>query len=313
MTLLVLGGDGFVGGAVLRAALARGVQVVAAVQDEPRVALPDAVRVVRLDPVAGGAGAVDDVLADVRPDALVNAAGLTRGDLPHLVAANVLLVACLIEGMRAAEVAPPGARRCRLVHVGSSAEYAPRPWGTPTRVGDPTGPASAYGVTKLAATGLVRAAVASSGTDAVVVRLFNPVGPGAPDATLAGSVAARLRRAIADGRTSLELGDLSAARDFIDVRDAADLMVGAALHDGPLPPVIHAGTGVASTAADLVAGLVAAAGWQGRIHQTGAGSPASPGVDWQVADISTTVAALGWRPARSLAQSLADLWGGRDG
>ena len=52
-------------------------------------------------------------------------------------------------------------------------------------------------------------------------------------------------------------------------------------------------------------------GWEGEVREAGAGSPASLGVDWQQADISVSIQELGWRPSRSLEQSLTDLWGSR--
>ena len=72
---------------------------------------------------------------------------------------------------------------------------------------------------------------------AVVLRVFNPVGPGAPEESLPGRVAAELRRALASG-AEVRLGSLDAVRDFVDARDVADAVIAAAA--GPAPP--HAGS-----------------------------------------------------------------------
>nr|WP_322975329.1 NAD-dependent epimerase/dehydratase family protein [Actinacidiphila bryophytorum] len=64
----------------------------------------------------------------------------------------------------------------RLVQLGSAAEYGPGVPGTALAESAAARPAGVYGATKLAGT----LAVAGSGLDAVVLRVFNPVGAGAP-------------------------------------------------------------------------------------------------------------------------------------
>lgn len=318
MVVLVLGADGYLGRNAVRAALARGAEVVALVQrvEAPSADGQPAVERREFDPLLSGPDGVRDLLAQYRPQALINAAGATRGDLVHLAAANVALVAALVEGIAAdgqgGGGGPAGAAGCRLVHVGSGAEYSAMPYGTSTGTGDPTEPVTPYGVTKLAGTRLVTIAVQRGQIDGSVVRAFNPVGPHAPPVGLAGGAAESIALALAAGRQTLDLGDLSSFRDFVDVRDVADLLVAAALKEGePPPPVLNAGTGRAASARDLIRTLVAISGWRGTVREVGEGSPASAGVDWQQADISTSVERLGWRPSRTLAESLTDLWASR--
>ena len=102
-------------------------------------------------------------------------------------------------------------------------------------------PAAVYGVTKLAGTRLVELAMAA-GLDGVVLRVFNPVGPGAPGSNLPGKVAAELHRALARG-TDVQLGSLDAVRDFIDVRDVADAVIAAAPRPRWRTCVLNIGTG----------------------------------------------------------------------
>ncbi|MFD8143068.1 NAD-dependent epimerase/dehydratase family protein [Streptomyces sp. NPDC059708] len=239
-----------------------------------------------------------DVLAAAAPDAVVNCAGATGGDAVTLAEVNARGPAALCAALR--EAAPAA----RLVHLGSAAEYGP---GTPdTRVAesDTACPVTPYGATKLAGT----VAVAASGLDGVVLRVGNPVGPGAPPSGLPGRIAALLREAGPDPKAVLRLGDLSAHRDFVDVRDVARAVELAVTAPGPLPPVLNIGAGRAVPVRELVRGLAGRAGFLGRIEEEAAGSARSAQVSWQCSDITAAGEALGWRPAHGLGDSLAALW-----
>ncbi|MEW2611226.1 NAD(P)-dependent oxidoreductase [Streptomyces sp. NPDC047880] len=244
-------------------------------------------------------------LASAAPDTVVNCAGATGGDAVTLAEVNARGPAVLCAALR--EAAPAA----RLVHLGSAAEYGPGTPGTPVTESAPTCPAGPYGATKLAGT----VAVTGSGLDAVVLRVGNPVGPGAPPTGLPGRIAALLRETDPGPEAVLRLGDLSAHRDFVDVRDVARAAALAATAPGPLPPVLNIGGGGAVAVRDLVRGLAALAGFRGRIEEntaSAAGSARSAQVSWQCSDIAAAEQALGWRPAHSLDDALTSLWeGGR--
>lgn len=288
MRVLVLGSTGFLGGHTA----------------EQLRALPG----VRL--LAGGRSPAADVPLDLTadpeilaealraaaPDVVVNCAGLVTASPVRLTDANARGPAALCEALTSAA---PGVR---LVHLGSAAEYGPTAPGEAVAEDAATRPQGPYGATKLAGT----AAVTSSALDAVVLRVFNPVGPGAPAAGLPGRLAGELRRAPVSG--TVRVGDLSAYRDFVDVRDVARAAVLAATLPGPLPPVLNIGSGRATVVRDIADGLVRAAGFRGRVEETSGGSARSSAVSWQCADIGAARSALGWRPGRGLAASLSDLW-----
>jgi len=161
-----------------------------------------------------------------------------------------------------------------------------------------------YGATKLAGT----VTVSDSGLDALVLRVGNPVGAGAPASGLPGRVCALLRKTDTGPDAVLRLGDLSAYRDFVDVRDVARAVERAVTAPGPLPPVLSAGNGEAVLVRDLVHRLADTAGSRGRIEEQGAGSARSEHISWQCSDISAAAEVLGWRPTYSLARSLEALW-----
>lgn len=297
MRILVLGRTGYLG---------------AHVADRLR-ALPD-VRVLDAGRSPGAGVGIDlaaerterlaKTLAAAAPDAVVNCAGATGGDPVTLAEVNARGPAVLCAALR--EAAPAA----RLVHLGSAAEYGP---GAPgVRVGESaaTRPVTPYGATKLAGT----VAVATSGLDGVVLRVGNPVGPGAPATGLPGRIAALLGAAGPDPEAVLRLGDLSAYRDFVDVRDVARAVELAVTAPGPLPPVLNISTGEAVPVRELVHGLARRAGFRGRIEEDTSGAAGAPGsarsaeVSWQCSDVTAAFRALGWRPALGLDDMLASLW-----
>ncbi|GIH24433.1 hypothetical protein Aph01nite_27430 [Acrocarpospora phusangensis] len=230
------------------------------------------------------------LLAEVRPRAVINCAGAVLGSADRLVAANAVAVSRLVAAMR--EAAP----EARLVHVGSAGEYGSH--ARPVAEDAECRPVGHYGVSKLAGTALVRAA-AGDGLDGVVLRLFNPVGPGAPPASLLGRLIAGMRAG-----HELHLGVTGDVRDFLDVRDAADAIIAAALAPDRLPPVLNLARGRPVPVRELLDLMIDVASWQGRVFAA-EGESALP---WSCADVSAIEAALGWRATTKLRDSLADAW-----
>ncbi|MDX6743761.1 NAD(P)-dependent oxidoreductase [Actinocorallia sp. A-T 12471] len=274
--MLLLGATGFLGRHV--AERASGWEVVTASRTE------DAADV-RLDPTHDG---VRELVRKVRPSAVVNCAGAVSGTPAELVAGNVTLVSAVAEAVRE--------EGGRLVHVGSAAEYGRVPEGVPVAETTAPRPVGAYGMTKLAGTEL-----ALSVPGSVVLRVFNPVGPGAPRASLLGGVAAQL----AEGASEVRTGPLGAVRDYVDVRDVADAVLAAAARTAT--GILNVGSGAATVSRDLVRALLALV--PGRtLAEDGDASARSASVPWQRADVGTTTAALGWTPATPLATAVRDLW-----
>ena len=296
MRLLVLGGSGFLGGHVRRRARAAGLDVVTA----GRSGLPDSPGHRVVDLAADDPARIAAMLAEVSPDAVVNCAGATAGLPETLVAANVNGTYALVKAMLLA------AMPARLVHLGSAAEYGRAEPGIPVSERAAPRPAGLYGSTKLAGSRLVDLA-AAAGLESVVLRVFNPVGPGAPRTGLPGRLAAELRQAAAHG-TDVRVGPLDAVRDFVDARDVADAAVAAAAATRPPRPVLNIGSGRAVPVRAMVNELLAISGSAATVHEDAAGPARSAEIPWQQADISRAAADLGWQPRRDLATSLADLW-----
>ncbi|MEV7344327.1 NAD(P)-dependent oxidoreductase [Streptomyces sp. NPDC093544] len=296
MRILVLGSTGFLGGHIAgQLRTLPGVRVLGggrSVDPGLPVNLP-------VDLAAVSVAGLARSLRALAPDAVVNCAGAVSGDPVRMAETNARGPAVLCEALREAA---PGAR---LVHLGSAAEYGPTPAGQTLTESSPVSPQGTYGATKLAGSYAVTEA-GRTGLDSVVLRVFNPVGPGAPASSLSGRLADELRRALPDG--TVTVGDLSAYRDFVDARDVARAAVLAATTPGPLPAVLNIASGTATRARDLAEELARAAGYRGPIEERGAGSQRSSAVSWQRADVTAAADALDWRPERTLADSLAGLW-----
>jgi len=296
MRLMIIGATGFLGAHVRRRASAAGAEVVTAC----RSGLADSPRHRLIDLAEDDPAQVAAVIAEVAPDAVVNCAGAITGAPETLAAANVTGVYTLTKAMLLTR------RRPRLVHLGSAAEYGRAEPGVPVTEQVTARPGAIYGVTKLAGTRLVELA-AAAGLDAVVLRVFNPVGPGAQPASLPGRLAAELRQASRHG-TDVRLGSLDGVRDFVDVRDVADAAFAAATAAVLPHAVLNIGSGRGVPIRAMVKQLLAVSGCTSTVHEDAQGPGRSPDIPWQQADISRALADLAWTPYRDLARSLTDLW-----
>jgi nucleoside-diphosphate-sugar epimerase len=240
-----------------------------------------------------GDGRLEDELRSASPSLIVNCTGATVGTAAELTRLNVDTTAALLETIARSGI------RARLIHLGSAAEYGPGPAGRPVAETVTARPVSPYGIAKLTATQLV-AAAASAGRNAVVLRVFNALGPGMPPGTLPGGALRRLTEAVAASAPRIEMGPLDSVRDFVDVRDIGAAVLAAGRAPSLDAPIVNIGSGTGHSARELVHALAERVGFVGEIGETGAGSPRSSDVPWQVADVSLAERLLGWRAVRDL-------------
>ena len=119
---------------------------------------PDAVGVGRAELDVTSAAAVDRLVADVRPDVVVNAAAYTAVDAAESHEDDAFAVNAAGPGHLAAALARHGGR---LLHVSTDYVFAGTA-GRPYEADDPTGPRTAYGRTKLVGERAVLAALPSA-------------------------------------------------------------------------------------------------------------------------------------------------------
>jgi dTDP-6-deoxy-L-talose 4-dehydrogenase [NAD(P)+] len=298
--VVVLGGNGFVGRHACAAFAAAGAQVTSVSRRPER--LPHA-RSVAIDCAGGDIDAIAEMLADIRPSVIVNAAGAVWGvNDDELRASNVTLVTRLTAAIGRLPWRP------RLVHLGSVHEYGAVT--CPIREDAEPRPLSPYGRTKLLGTQAVLDAVAAGDCDATVLRIVNISGPGTPQRSLLGQVADQLAMARAAGRTAvLRLATLDAHRDFVDVRDIASAIEAAAVAPDATP-VINIGRGEAVSVRWLVRELIAASGVPAELVEQDAPAREDRGSGVDALHIDATLARerLGWVARYPLSASLAALW-----
>ena len=108
----------------------------------------------------------------------------------------------------------------RVLVVSSGEVYgAIAPDELPVRESHVLRPATPYGASKASAELVALQAFHSGHLPVIVARPFNHVGPGQSEAFVVSAVAKAIAEAERDGVDEIAVGNLSAARDFSDVRD----------------------------------------------------------------------------------------------
>lgn len=148
------------------------------------------------------------------PDLILHLAATFSGDFDEAYAVNVAATRHLLESVDACD------RAVRVVLVGSAAEYGVvTPEENPISEGHVLRPVSVYGITKAWQTQLAYLH-ASRGNDVVVARVFNLVGPHLSDRLFVGRLHRQIDEIQRGERRQIEVGPLSAIRDYISIEDA---------------------------------------------------------------------------------------------
>ena len=115
--------------------------------------------------------------------------------------------------------------RTRVVLIGSAAEYGPvRPEENPIPESRFLNPVSVYGLSKAWQSQLL-ALYAGRGVDVLCARVFNLYGPGVSEGLFAGRLQRRIEDILAGRQTLVEVGPLSAIRDYLSTAEAARLLL----------------------------------------------------------------------------------------
>lgn len=295
---LVFGGSGYLGAHVATELRAAGFAVTTTSR---RAAHGPGL--LRCDPLHDPSRTLAALVDKAAPSAVVNCIGGTTGAAADMVDANVTVPARLIEAVACA------APYTRFVHLGSAGEYGAGAEGRAIGEDAPCEPASPYAISKLAGTRLLAAISADAGVSAVVLRVFNPIGPGSPASSLAGRAARLLRDAVRRSpHPDISMASLDSYRDWVDARDVGRAVVAAlrAPDDGT-HRVYNVGSGHAVHTREVVRLIAQATGFRATVREDLAPPARSGGVSWQQADISLAARELGWQPRYALAESVAEL------
>ena len=301
MKVLIIGGCGFIGSHVLDKALAEGLQV--RVFDR------------RPEPFRPALAGVDYVLGDLTDtsqlyealsgvDAVIHLASTSVPSTSNLdpvsdITGNLIGAVRLLDIMRAA-----GLRK--MVFLSSGGTVYGIPQSNPVAESHPLRPICSYGIVKVAIENYIHMEHALHGLQHVILRASNPYGPRQGHTGIQGIIGTHLWR-IARGEPVEVWGDGSVVRDFIHVRDLAELCVKAVMSD--VSGCYNAGSGQGTSVSEVV-------GCIDRTVQATGNAPVRPvykpgrgfDVPRVVLDISRAKADLHWKPRTGLDEGIAESW-----
>lgn len=180
-----------------------------------------------------------------------------------------------------------------FINIGSSSEYGPK--DTPMKESDVCEPASAYGVSKLAATNYASFVAKAKDRPIITLRLFSPYGPYDDSRRLIPKVIHSLIE-----KEDLILTNPHAKRDYVFIDDVIDLLEKAPLKANALRgEVFNVGAGVECEIGEVVSLIIGRIGGGAQVEWGAMLAHPGESPRWQ-ADISKTSRAFGWEPRHSL-------------
>ena len=158
------------------------------------------------------------LLAEIKPDYIINLAGSFSHDASKDNLTNIAGPRNIFNALISLKLFGT-----KTLLIGSSAEYGSSEIGTQLSEESPLKPQNAYGESKVAQTRL--ATEYGQTLPIVIARSFNLIGPDAPHALFVGSFFAKIRKLLLKEISNITVGDLSAYRDFLDIRDACSAYI----------------------------------------------------------------------------------------
>lgn len=303
-TILLTGAGGFLGGAVRRALLARGVPreiIVTPRSAEYDLRGPQVCKRLLQDVFDGREGGVI-----IHCAATSGGVGFHRDQPSDALLDNVMMATSLVKGAQEVGLSEQGAT---IVGVGSMCAY-PASCVQPLEEetlwdGYPAQPTAPYGVAKRLLWQALDSAHRQYGLRSSFVSLTNLYGPGARfDPDRSNVVAAMIDRVLQASRDNAShitcWGSGSPTRDFLFVDDAAEAVVRAA-ERVEHPDPINIGAGVETSIRELVETIRDDVGWSGDIRWDASKPDGAPRV---LVDTTRARDLLEWTPSISLSDGL---------
>lgn len=220
MKALIIGGGGFVGGYLIRELAAAGQEVHATCLPGETVRADSSLFTQHILDILQPES-ITELLDELRPDTVYHLAAQSSVAVswkkPRLTAEiNVIGTVNVLEAVRAAQK-----KDIRLIMIGSGEEYGfIRPGACPLNEEETLHPGNVYAATKACGEMLGAVYARAYKMDIIMVRAFNHSGPGQADIFVISDFC-RQAAEIEKGKRAPEMsvGNLSAMRDFTDVRD----------------------------------------------------------------------------------------------
>lgn len=237
------------------------------------------------------------LLCDFEPQVIFHLASGLPGDSTEILChTNIEGTAKLLEAVVAAKIVPQ-----RIV-LGSSGGVYGMPQTLPLDETHPTAPVDLYSMSKLAAESAGSVFAYRHQLPIIAARIFNIIGPGQEERHVCGRFASLLVSAEQGGTRTLEVGNLSPTRDFIDVRDVATGLAAIGANGEP-GSVVNVATGVETSLQQVLDTLIALADVAVEVVSQH-GRPAEIA---RHVGCAARLEAMDWTPQYSLRESLSDL------
>jgi len=247
--------------------------------------------------------AVRGLIAETQPDWLVHLAALTNPAAPvsDLYAVNVFATIGLLQAVK--KLAPD----CTVLIAGSSAQYGvTTPDENPISEAQVFRPVTHYAVTK-ATQDLVGGMASAAGLAVIRTRTFNIIGPRQSPAFVTAAFARQIAEIERGLRAPvIEVGNLAAQRDFLDVRDVARAYW-LALARGRPGQIYNVCSGTGRSIRELLDGLLALSTVRDIEVRRDPRRMQPADVPAQVGSYDRLHAETGWQPQIAWEQSLRDL------
>lgn len=188
---------------------------------------------------------IAESIAHHRPEMILHLAATFSSDFEEAYSINVAAAHHILSTV--AELA----LSTRVLLVGSAAEYGVvEAHENPVAESRVLRPVSVYGITKAWQTELAYL-YAGRGVDVVVARIFNLVGPDLSERLFVGRLRKQIDEIRRGERGCIEVGSLSASRDYITIEDAATQLLAIAELGDP-GKVYNVGSGLPITMKELL-------------------------------------------------------------
>ncbi len=198
-------------------------------------------------------GALSGVLSSVRPQHLFHLAGVTQADDPGLFyRVNTQYAVALLDALRSSRI-----HDCTVLLVGTSAEYGYVSKNQLPITEDVSScPYSHYGISKLAQT-LEGLAAHRMGLPVIIARPFNIIGSGMPEHLVVQSFASQIAQVLKGQKSPvIEVGNLEASRDFIDVEDVVTIFWQLVQRPSAFGKIVNVCSGKGIRIGDVLARLI---------------------------------------------------------
>ena len=292
---LVIGGNGFIGSALVRHLDTNGRKVRVYDRGEPQAGRHGAgVHYLRgglddtaaLDASMAGVGTVFHLASSTVP-------GTSNLDPAADVTTNLLGTLNVIDAMKRRGIR-------RLVFLSSGGTVYGRLKHCPVPEEHPTFPICSYGIVKLAIERYLHLYRELHGLEYTILRASNPYGPFQSTSGLQGAVPAFIAKML-QGKPIEVWGDGSVVRDFLFVDDLIRALIQGARMPSGVSGIYNVGSGIGTSLNELLSTLVRVSGLSDtRQYQPGRAYD----VPTSVLDISRIKAELHWAPQTSLEEGL---------